>query len=166
MAAVKLAFTVGGTEAATDLFGLLEWAPQVPLGAQVLDRGIVLIDLAIAQIAGLGVGMNREPRLPYANASQVQKGPGSGSFASSGEAAGRARSGAAGAGLTVTLTEVAGAAATTVRRNGSGKGMSRTRFRNWMLPANVAATTRIAAMPRATLARVRPRTPDQVGLGW
>jgi len=35
--------------------GLLVIATHVPLGAQVLDRGIVFIDLAIAQIAGLGV---------------------------------------------------------------------------------------------------------------
>ena len=35
--------------------GLLVLATHVPLGAQVLNRGIVFIDLAIAQIAGLGV---------------------------------------------------------------------------------------------------------------
>ena len=35
--------------------GLLVLSTHVPLGAQVLDRGIVFIDLAIAQIAGLGV---------------------------------------------------------------------------------------------------------------
>ena len=35
--------------------GLLVLATHVPLGAQVLDRGIVFIDLAIAQSAGLGV---------------------------------------------------------------------------------------------------------------
>jgi zinc/manganese transport system permease protein len=35
--------------------GLLVLATHVPLGAQVLARGIVFIDLAIAQIAGLGV---------------------------------------------------------------------------------------------------------------
>ena len=35
--------------------GLLITATHVPLGAQVLNRGIVFIDLAIAQIAGLGV---------------------------------------------------------------------------------------------------------------
>jgi zinc/manganese transport system permease protein len=34
---------------------LLVLATHVPLGTQVLDRGIVFIDLAIAQIAGLGV---------------------------------------------------------------------------------------------------------------
>ena len=35
--------------------GLLVLATHVPLGAQVLERGIVFIDLAIAQTAGLGV---------------------------------------------------------------------------------------------------------------
>lgn len=35
--------------------GLLVTATHVPLGVQVLARGIVFIDLAIAQIAGLGV---------------------------------------------------------------------------------------------------------------
>ncbi|MGH8766490.1 MAG: metal ABC transporter permease [Burkholderiales bacterium] len=35
--------------------GLLVTATHVPLGMQVLDRGIVFIDLAIAQIAGVGV---------------------------------------------------------------------------------------------------------------
>ncbi|MGE0314555.1 MAG: metal ABC transporter permease [Lautropia sp.] len=35
--------------------GVLVLATHVPLGIQVLDRGIVFIDLAIAQIAGLGV---------------------------------------------------------------------------------------------------------------
>lgn len=35
--------------------GLLVLVTHVPLGAQVLERGIVFIDLAIAQIAGLGV---------------------------------------------------------------------------------------------------------------
>jgi zinc/manganese transport system permease protein len=37
------------------LAGLLVTATHVPLGVQVLDRGIVFIDLAVAQIAGLGV---------------------------------------------------------------------------------------------------------------
>lgn len=37
------------------LAGLLVLATHVPLGRQVLERGIVFIDLAIAQIAGLGV---------------------------------------------------------------------------------------------------------------
>src|SRR5512135_1085494 len=37
------------------LAGLLVLATHVPLGMQVLQRGIVFIDLAIAQIAGLGV---------------------------------------------------------------------------------------------------------------
>jgi zinc/manganese transport system permease protein len=35
--------------------GLLVLATHVPLGTQVLDRGIVFIDLAVAQMAGLGV---------------------------------------------------------------------------------------------------------------
>jgi zinc/manganese transport system permease protein len=35
--------------------GLLVAATHVPLGVQVLNRGIVFIDLAVAQIAGLGV---------------------------------------------------------------------------------------------------------------
>src|SRR5690349_5695760 len=35
--------------------GLLVSATHVPLGVQVLRRGIVFIDLAVAQIAGLGV---------------------------------------------------------------------------------------------------------------
>jgi zinc/manganese transport system permease protein len=35
--------------------GLLVAATHVPLGIRVLDRGIVFIDLAVAQIAGLGV---------------------------------------------------------------------------------------------------------------
>ena len=35
--------------------GLLVLATHVPLGRQVLNRGIIFIDLAIAQIAGLGV---------------------------------------------------------------------------------------------------------------
>jgi len=37
------------------LAGLLVAATHVPLGMQVLERGIVFIDLAIAQIAGVGV---------------------------------------------------------------------------------------------------------------
>jgi zinc/manganese transport system permease protein len=37
------------------LAGLLVSATHVPLGMQVLDRGIVFIDLAIAQVAGMGV---------------------------------------------------------------------------------------------------------------
>lgn len=37
------------------LAGLLVLATHVPLGRLVLDRGIVFIDLAIAQVAGLGV---------------------------------------------------------------------------------------------------------------
>src|SRR5512137_1347383 len=35
--------------------GLLVLATHVPLGTQVLERGIVFVDLAIAQVAGLGV---------------------------------------------------------------------------------------------------------------
>src|SRR5437870_10450597 len=35
--------------------GLLVTATHAPLGIQVLNRGIVFIDLAVAQIAGLGV---------------------------------------------------------------------------------------------------------------
>src|SRR5439155_15180683 len=35
--------------------GVLVIATHVPLGAQVLARGIVFVDLAIAQIAGCGV---------------------------------------------------------------------------------------------------------------
>src|SRR5260221_8653050 len=35
--------------------GLLVTATHVPLGMQVLDRGIVFIDLAVAQIPGEGV---------------------------------------------------------------------------------------------------------------
>ena len=37
------------------LAGLLVLSTHVPLGRMVLDRGIVFIDLAIAQVAGLGV---------------------------------------------------------------------------------------------------------------
>jgi zinc/manganese transport system permease protein len=37
------------------LAGMLVVATHVPLGQQVLNRGIVFIDLAIAQVAGLGV---------------------------------------------------------------------------------------------------------------
>jgi zinc/manganese transport system permease protein len=37
------------------LAGLLVTATHVPLGNQVLERGIVFIDLAIAQVAGVGV---------------------------------------------------------------------------------------------------------------
>ncbi len=35
--------------------GMLVTATHVPLGMQVLDRGIVFIDLAVAQVAGVGV---------------------------------------------------------------------------------------------------------------
>jgi zinc/manganese transport system permease protein len=37
------------------LAGLLVLSTHVPLGQQVLRRGIIFIDLAIAQIAGVGV---------------------------------------------------------------------------------------------------------------
>lgn len=37
------------------LAGILVLATHVPLGAEVLRRGIIFIDLAIAQVAGLGV---------------------------------------------------------------------------------------------------------------
>ena len=37
------------------LAGLLVLSTHVPLGQQVLDRGIIFIDLAVAQVAGLGV---------------------------------------------------------------------------------------------------------------
>jgi zinc/manganese transport system permease protein len=37
------------------LAGLLVLSTHVPLGQLVLERGIVFIDLAIAQVAGLGV---------------------------------------------------------------------------------------------------------------
>jgi zinc/manganese transport system permease protein len=37
------------------LAGLLVLATHVPLGAEVLRRGIIFIDLAVAQVAGLGV---------------------------------------------------------------------------------------------------------------
>lgn len=47
------------------LAGMLVLATHVPLGQQVLARGIVFIDLAIAQVAGLGVtiagGLGFEP---------------------------------------------------------------------------------------------------------
>jgi zinc/manganese transport system permease protein len=48
------------------LAGMLVLATHVPLGQQVLVRGIVFIDLAIAQVAGLGVtvagGVGFEPQ--------------------------------------------------------------------------------------------------------
>ena len=37
------------------LAGLLVLSTHVPMGREVLDRGIIFIDLAVAQIAGLGV---------------------------------------------------------------------------------------------------------------
>lgn len=51
------------------LAGLLVLATHVPLGREVLSRGIIFIDLAIAQIAGLGVllayslGVEEQPYL-------------------------------------------------------------------------------------------------------
>jgi hypothetical protein len=48
------------------LAGLLVLSTHVPLGQLVLERGIVFIDLAIAQVAGLGVvaadAMGWEPK--------------------------------------------------------------------------------------------------------
>jgi zinc/manganese transport system permease protein len=44
--------------------GLLVLATHVPLGMEVLDRGIVFIDLAIAQIAGLGVVVAQAAGVP------------------------------------------------------------------------------------------------------
>ena len=41
--------------AAPFVAGLLVLATHVPLGAEVLRRGIIFIDLAIAQVAALGV---------------------------------------------------------------------------------------------------------------
>ncbi len=55
--------------------GLLVLATHVPLGRMVLDRGIVFIDLAIAQVAGLGVvvadGLGWEPNGLSVQASAV-----------------------------------------------------------------------------------------------
>ena len=48
--------------------GLLVLATHVPLGMEVLDRGIVFIDLAIAQIAGLGVIIAMSIGLPESGA--------------------------------------------------------------------------------------------------
>jgi zinc/manganese transport system permease protein len=42
--------------------GLIVLATHVPLGRQVLARGIIFIDLAIAQIAALGVIGAQAPR--------------------------------------------------------------------------------------------------------
>ena len=57
------------------LAGLLVLATHVPLGRMVLDRGIVFIDLAIAQVAGLGVvaadGLGWEPNGLSVQASAV-----------------------------------------------------------------------------------------------
>jgi zinc/manganese transport system permease protein len=48
--------------------GLLVLATHVPLGMEVLERGIVFIDLAIAQIAGLGVIVAMSLGLPESGA--------------------------------------------------------------------------------------------------
>ena len=57
------------------LAGLLVLATHVPLGMEVLDRGIVFIDLAIAQVAGLGViaatSLNLPESGPWTQASAV-----------------------------------------------------------------------------------------------
>ena len=57
------------------LAGLLVLATHVPLGLQVLKRGIVFIDLAIAQVAGLGVIaadlFGREPGTLWAQAAAL-----------------------------------------------------------------------------------------------
>ena len=53
--------------------GLLVTATHVPLGTQVLARGIVFIDLAIAQIAGCGVIL--ADRIGF-DAGQVRRGAG------------------------------------------------------------------------------------------
>jgi zinc/manganese transport system permease protein len=50
------------------LAGLLVLATHVPLGMEVLDRGIVFIDLAIAQVAGLGVIVAMSLELPESGA--------------------------------------------------------------------------------------------------
>jgi zinc/manganese transport system permease protein len=52
MSAIGVDWSIVGPALAA---GLLVTATHVPLGVQVLNRGIVFIDLAIAQIAGLGV---------------------------------------------------------------------------------------------------------------
>jgi zinc/manganese transport system permease protein len=55
--------------------GLLVAATHVPLGIQVLNRGIVFIDLAVAQIAGLGVvfadSLGFEPQGPAVQVSAL-----------------------------------------------------------------------------------------------
>jgi zinc/manganese transport system permease protein len=52
---IDTALEVGAVLAAPLVAGLLALISHVPLGEQVLQRGIVFIDLAIAQIAALGV---------------------------------------------------------------------------------------------------------------
>ena len=52
--------------------GLLVLATHVPLGREVLNRGIIFIDLAIAQVAGLGVIAADMLRLGHDNPWTVQ----------------------------------------------------------------------------------------------
>lgn len=52
MTALELALTITGPALVA---GLLVLATHVPLGREVLRRGIIFIDLAVAQVAGLGV---------------------------------------------------------------------------------------------------------------
>ena len=52
---IDTALEVGAVLAAPLVAGLLALISHVPLGEQVLQRGIVFIDLAIAQFAALGV---------------------------------------------------------------------------------------------------------------
>ena len=55
------------------LAGVLVLATHVPLGVQVLKKGIVFIDLAIAQIAGLGVIVVSLCRVDAARQSREQR---------------------------------------------------------------------------------------------
>ena len=52
---IESATELGSILAAPFAAGLLALLTHVPLGEQVLRRGIVFIDLAIAQMAALGV---------------------------------------------------------------------------------------------------------------
>ncbi|MBU6191382.1 MAG: metal ABC transporter permease, partial [Betaproteobacteria bacterium] len=52
---IDLALELGAVLAPPFIAGILALLTHVPLGEQVLRRGIVFIDLAIAQIAALGV---------------------------------------------------------------------------------------------------------------
>ncbi len=56
---MSLAFNLDGLDASilgpACVAGLIVLSTHVPLGKQVLSRGIIFIDLAIAQIAALGV---------------------------------------------------------------------------------------------------------------